>query len=116
VVATGLLALVASSGEAVSGPFDLMRNWSGGPWDYRYPWTGQGYPRFGSGALYTWDQPFGTGQAGPYIWGAPFGSPSLFLPEGPGESSMALDRAPPPRLDACPQDPQEPAGPTVVPP
>ena len=81
----------------VSGPFDLVRGWSGGPWDYQYPWAGRGYPVFGFGSPYTWDQPLGAGQAGPYIWGAPFASPSLYLPE---ESAPSEPPSEPPSEDA----------------
>lgn len=89
---------VASSprGGTASGPFDLMRGWSGGPWQYQYPWAGNGYPSFGFGAPYTWDQPLGFGQAGPYVWGAPFASPSLFLPGEPAD--------PTPEAETRPQD------------
>ena len=89
-VVVGGSALSSGWAGAVSGPFDLVRGWSGGPWDYQYPWAGCGYPTFGFGAPYTWDQPLGFGQAGPYIWGAPFASPSLFLPGEPGPQSPAV--------------------------
>jgi hypothetical protein len=71
---------IATSGQAYTGPFDLMRCWSGGPWDYRYPWIGHGYPAFGYGSPYTWDRPLGSGRAGPYIWGAPLVNPAPYLP------------------------------------
>lgn len=80
---------------AASGPFDLVRGWSGGPWDYQYPWAGCGYPTFGFGTPYTWDQPLGFGPAGPYIWGAPFASPSLYLPKQPAELEEEAESTPP---------------------
>lgn len=89
------IAMSPASGRAASGPFDLMRGWSGGPWDYRYPWAGCGYPTFGFGAPYTWDQPLGFGPAGPYIWGAPFASPSLYLPKVPAEPDGGAESEPP---------------------
>jgi hypothetical protein len=100
--AIAVLALAMCRGEAVSGPFDLMRGWSGGPWDYQYPWAGQGYPCFGFGAPYTWDQPFGVGQAGPYRWGTPFSIPSLFLLDGAPCDPQGDDSASQLTPDPCP--------------
>ncbi len=88
-------ALSSGWAGAASGPFDLVRGWSGGPWDYQYPWAGCGYPTFGFGSPYTWDQPLGFGQAGPYIWGAPFASPSLYLPTVPEEPDPGPEVHPP---------------------
>jgi hypothetical protein len=82
-----------------SGPFDLVRGWSGGPWDYQYPWAGCGYPTFGFGSPYTWDQPLGFGQAGHYIWGAPFASPALYLPKAPEEPEAGTGPQPPATSD-----------------
>jgi hypothetical protein len=122
-----LIAAVVIGGSALSppragrasGPFDLMRGWSGGPWDYQYPWAGCGYPSFGFGTPYTWDQPLGVGQAGPYIWGAPFASPSLYLPQEPDppEQPQAGAEPPPPAAADLPRAPQregDGAGPTTA--
>lgn len=98
-------------GGTASGPFDLMRGWSGGPWDYQYPWAGCGYPSFGFGMPYTWDQPLGVGQAGPYIWGAPLASPSLFLPEPTELPESGPESAPGSAEDSqAPSGPQPPVG------
>jgi hypothetical protein len=117
-VVIGGSVLFPARGGRASGPFDLMRGWSGGPWDYQYPWAGCGYPSFGFGTPYTWDQPLGVGQAGPYIWGAPFASPSLYLPGEPGPSESSAwpgagaepQAQPVPPADALPADPQPEAG------
>ncbi len=95
-VVFGVVSMSPVRGGTVSGPFDVVRGWSGGPWDYQYPWAGCGYPSFGFGAPYTWDQPFGFGKAGPYIWGAPFASPSLYLPEALGAGEQPQQPAPAP--------------------
>lgn len=105
-VVVGWSILSADWARAASGPFDLVRGWSGGPWDYQYPWAGCGYPTFGFGSPYTWDQPLGFGQAGPYIWGAPFASPSLYLPTVPEDPDAGPELPgpaagdPPPTPDA----------------
>jgi hypothetical protein len=101
-VVVGGSALSSGWAGAVSGPFDLVRGWSGGPWDYQYPWAGCGYPTFGFGAPYTWDQPLGFGQAGPYIWGAPFASPSLYLPTAPEDPDAGPELQPPAASDPPP--------------
>jgi hypothetical protein len=110
-VVVGWGTLSADWVGAASGPFDLVRGWSGGPWDYRYPWAGCGYPTFGFGSPYTWDQPLGFGQAGPYIWGAPFANPSLYLPTTPADS----DAGPEPQPPATSDPPPVPDGPVEVP-
>jgi hypothetical protein len=102
------LALSPPLGQAGAGPFDLMRGWSGGPWDYQYPWAGYGYPSCGFGTPYTWDQPLGIGQGGPYIWGAPFATPSLYLPEGPAHPTPEAESQPSPAAD--PQPAPDPPG------